>query len=70
MASKLYVKLREYIGDTFSEIHLISSGPDDLILMNVTILEVSSNFMLVSQPGSGGSGEIMVPLSNVVAIME
>ncbi|MBN8207253.1 hypothetical protein JI666_00670 [Bacillus sp. NTK071] len=69
MASKLFVLLRGYIGKTFSEMRFINSG-EETVLMNATIINVGSDFVVVSQPGSGGDGEVTVPLRNLVAYYE
>ncbi|WP_347550659.1 hypothetical protein ABFG93_03415 [Pseudalkalibacillus hwajinpoensis] len=71
MASKLFVKLRAYIGVPLAEIYLRDSGNSgDPILMNVTIIEVGSDYVVVNQPGSGGLGEVIIPLQSIVACIE
>jgi hypothetical protein len=71
MASKLFIKLRSYIGEPLAEMYLRDTGNSgDPVLTNVTIIEVGSDYVVINQPGSGGFGEVIIPLQNIVACVE
>ncbi|WP_261132630.1 hypothetical protein [Bacillus sp. Marseille-Q3570] len=68
MASTVLVFLRTLIGKTVTELVVVDNDAD-LVLTNVTILDVGNNYTLVSQGGSGGLGEIMLVTQNIVAVI-
>jgi hypothetical protein len=67
MASNLYIYLLGYQGKLVSEVILDDS---ETVVTNVVITSVNSNYIVVEQNGSGGMGTAIIPLRNIVCIIE
>ncbi|MGM7700946.1 hypothetical protein ACSVDE_04415 [Pseudalkalibacillus sp. Hm43] len=66
MASSMFVYMLKYYGQLVSEVILDDT---DTVLTNVVLTELGGDYAVFNQGGSGGMGQIIVPLENIVAIV-
>ncbi|WP_349410288.1 hypothetical protein [Pseudalkalibacillus sp. SCS-8] len=62
-----YVFLRALEGQTLSEVMI--EGMDGMILTNVVLVQANAQYAIFNQAGSGGIGQIMVPINNISGII-
>lgn len=67
MASSMFVYMQKYMGRLVSEVVLDDT---DMILTNVVLTELGGDFAAFNQGGSGGMGTVIVPLVNIVCVIE